>query len=171
MPICLFPDSCLAQLEFKTDLTEGQNAEEMPLSRLVTSKPNEQKEDTLLNQLSYLIHQRHKIKAGLLDDSIAPDVKAKFQRLLEELEGDDHNVVDVKKGSISFLLFRKHEAQLSFLPDRIDNICSVLKQLCIAMGKLKIDMTPIGDDIKSSVNPLFFINSMERPQVMIQSVN
>ncbi len=132
-----FPESCLAQLEFKTDFTEDQTAEEMPLSRLVASKPNEQKEDTLLNQISYLIHQKHKIKAELLDDSIAPDVKAKFQRLLEDLEGDDHKVVGVKKGSISFLLFHKHEAQWSFLPDRIDNICSDLKQLCFALGKSK----------------------------------
>ena len=136
-------ESCLAQLEFRTDFAESPAVETLPLSKLVASQPNEQNEDTLLKQLSYLIHQKDKIKAGLLDESIPSSVKSKFQGLLEELEADDHSVVDVIKGSISFLVFCKHQVKWCPLPDRIDGICHELNKLCFVLGKPTLLLTKL----------------------------
>ena len=55
--------------------------------------------------LRRLLHQREKIERRLLDNKLPASVKDSWQRILSLLEGKNRKLLDVKSGSLNFILF------------------------------------------------------------------
>lgn len=55
--------------------------------------------------LTRLLHQREKIELRLLDKDLPASIKDRWQRILTFLEDKKRKVLDIRRGSLNFILF------------------------------------------------------------------
>ena len=68
-------------------------------------KDKENIEGFVIAFLTKLLHQREKIDLGLLDKELPESVKNRWRGILSILEDKNRRVLDLRSGSLNFILF------------------------------------------------------------------
>ncbi len=129
------------KIQFDLETEQRSADRDLALKDLIPECKGEEEIDIIVRHVSYLLNQRQKIEAGLLDESLPPEVKSACRRFLGKAEEDDHTHFGVDKGSIIFTLFCKHKSKRCHLQERSQAIAESFIHLCETLGMFWLYLT------------------------------
>ena len=99
-------------------------------------QPNEPK-SYVIAFLKQLLLQREKLKHGVLDQYLNPNIPRWWQNLLSSLEEKDRRLLKVETGSIIFTLFCPTEESFVQLKDKswFSRVAKIVQEVLRSLGK------------------------------------